>query len=126
MLTRRDDARANGAPLPARTLREELLVVLSLSLLASAAFAIVSLLSGPVKGATVAVYPQVGLATQLLDIAFSLAPVWLVIYLVRRNGEGPHAIGLALDRPLADVGAGVILALVVGTVGVAIYLGSVA
>src|SRR6059058_4090872 len=107
MLTRRDDARANGAPLPPGTLREELLIVLSLSLLASAAFAIVSLLSGPVKGATVAIYPQVGLATQLLDIAFGLAPVWLVIYLVRRNGEGVEGIGLALDRPLQDAGAGV-------------------
>jgi len=114
------------APLPARTLREELLVVLSLSLLASAAYAIVSLLSGPVKGATVAVYPQVGLATQLLDIAFGLAPVWLVLYLVRRNREGPEGIGLSLDRPLQDAGAGVVLALVVGVVGIGIYLGSVA
>src|SRR5881227_1869235 len=94
---------ASGPPLAARTLREELLIVLSLSLLASAAFAVVSLLSGPVKGATVAVYPQVGLATQLLDIAFGLAPVWLVIYLVRRSGEGVQGIGLALDRPLGDI-----------------------
>ena len=117
---------AKEAPLPARTLREELLIVLSLSLLASAAFAIVSLLSGPVKGATVAVYPQVGLATQLLDIAFGLAPVWLVVYLVRRSGEGVAGIGLALDRPLADVGAGIVLAIVVGVVGVLIYLGAVA
>src|SRR5258705_6972467 len=117
---------ANGAPLPARTLREELLIVLSLSLLASAAFAIVSLLSGPVKGATVAVYPQVGLATQLLDIAFGLAPVWLVVYLVRRSGEGVQGIGLALDRPLGDIGAGVVLAIVVGIVGILIYLATVA
>jgi len=117
---------ANGAPLPARTLREELLIVLSLSLLASAAFAIVSLLSGPVKGATVAVYPQVGLVTQLLDIAFGLAPVWLVLYLVRRSGEGAQGIGLALDRPLGDIGAGIVLAIFVGAVGILIYLGAVA
>lgn len=122
----REHAPASDAPLPARTLREELLIVLSLSLLASAAFAIVSLLSGPVKGATVAVYPQVGLVTQLLDIAFGLAPVWLVVYLVRRSGEGVQGIGLALDRPLGDVGAGIVLAIVVGVVGVLIYLGAVA
>ena len=59
---------AKEAPLPARTLREELLIVLSLSLLASAAFAIVSLLSAPLKGTTVAVYPQVGL--QFVTLAY--------------------------------------------------------
>jgi membrane protease YdiL (CAAX protease family) len=126
MRTDRAHLPASDPPLPARTLREELLIVLSLSLLASAAFAIVSLLSGPVKGATVAVYPQVGLVTQLLDIAFGLAPVWLVIYLVRRSGEGVQGIGLALDRPLGDLGAGVVLAIVVGVVGILIYLGAVA
>jgi membrane protease YdiL (CAAX protease family) len=115
------------ASLSSSTLREELLVVLSLSLLASAAYAILSLLSAPLKGATVAVYPQgASLATQLLDIAFGLAPVWLVLYLVRRNGEGPEGIGLSFDRPLADAAGGAVLVLVVGTVGIAIYLGSVA
>src|SRR3954471_14337604 len=117
----REHAAASDAPLPARTLRAELLIVLSLSLLASAAFAIVSLLSGPVKGATVAVYPQVGLVTQLLDIAFGLAPAGLVASPARRSGEGVQGIGLARAGPLGDVGAGIVLAIVFGVVGVLIH-----
>ena len=117
---------APSAALPPKTLREEVLVVLSLSLVASAAYAILSLLSAPLEGTTVAVFRDVGLAAQLLDIAFGLAPVWLVLYLVQRSGEGPDGIGLSLDRPRADVVGGVVLAVVVGIAGILIYLGSVA
>jgi uncharacterized protein len=113
-------------PLPTRTLAEEVLVVLSLSLLASAVFAVISLTTAPVKGVTVYVVPRVGLATQLADVVFGLAPVWLVLYLVRRSGEGVEAIGLDWDRPPRDVSAGVVLAIVVGAVGIAVYLASVA
>jgi membrane protease YdiL (CAAX protease family) len=125
MRAERPDPAPNAA-LPPSILREEVLVVLSLSLLASAAYAIVSLLSAPLKGVTVGVYRDVGLAAQLLDVMFGLAPVWLVLYLVRRSGEGPAGIGLAFDRPRADVGGGVALAIVVGAVGILIYVGSVA
>src|SRR6266542_640481 len=77
-----------------RTLLEEVGVVLSLSLLASAVYAIIDLLSAPVSGVITLVYPQVGLATQLANIGFGLAPGWLVFYLVRRNREGLRAFGL--------------------------------
>ena len=77
------------APLPRRTLAEETLVVLSLSLLASAVFAILSLLEAPLRGVTVASVSQsTQLARQVFGALFSLAPVWLVVYLVRRNGRG--------------------------------------
>ena len=109
-----------------RALREELLIVLSLSLLASAVYAVIDLLSGPLAGATVAVYPQVRLATQLADLAFGLAPVWLVLYLVKRSGEGVGVLGLTLDAPAADAAAGVVLAVVVGAAGIAVYLSAVA
>jgi membrane protease YdiL (CAAX protease family) len=108
------------------TLVEECLVVLSLSLLASAVYAVISLTSAPVKGATVFVVPQVGLATQLANFAFGLAPVWLVAYLVRRNGESVGAIGLAWDRPRRDLASGLVLFVIVGAAGIGIYLASVA
>jgi membrane protease YdiL (CAAX protease family) len=109
-----------------RTLREEVLVVLSLSLLASAVYAVIDLTSAPLKGYTVSSIPQVGLPTQLADIVFGLAPAWLVVFLVRRNGEGLGAIGLAWDRPKRDIGRGLALFVVVGLAGIGVYLGAVA
>ncbi len=109
-----------------RTLQEEVLVVLWLSLLASAVFAIINLTSAPVKGQTVFAVPQVGFATQLADFVFGLAPVWLVLFLVRRNGEGLAAIGMAWDRPRRDIGRGLALFVVVGLAGIGVYLGGVA
>ena len=119
-------SRRPPARLSKGTLVEESLVVLSLSLLASAVYAIISLTSAPVKGATVFVVPQVGLATQLANFAFGLAPVWLVVFLVRRSGEGVGAIGLALDRPRRDLASGLVLFVIVGAAGIGIYLASVA
>src|SRR5438034_903931 len=113
--------------IPRRVLREEVLVVLSLSLLASAVYAIINLLSAPVHGVAVSTYPQVQLATQLADIFFfGLAPVWLVWHLVKRSGEGLQAVGLATDSPAFDVGAGVGLAAIVGAAGIGVYLAAVA
>ena len=79
-------------PLPRRTLAEETLIVLSLSLLASAVFAILSLLEQPLRGVVVAsVNQSAQLARQVFGVLFGLAPVWLVVYLVRRSGEGLEA-----------------------------------
>ncbi|MEX0832576.1 MAG: CPBP family intramembrane glutamic endopeptidase [Actinomycetota bacterium] len=108
------------------SLREEVLVVLSLSLLASVVYAIIDLFSAPLRGVARAVYPQVGLPLQLADIAFGLAPVWLVIHLVRRSDGGAAAIGLTRARPSRVILEGTLLALVVGAAGIGIYLGSVA
>jgi hypothetical protein len=109
--------------LPRRQLIEEVLVVLSLSLLASAVFAVINLATAPVAGVTVASVSQdVVFARQLAGFVFGLAPVWLVVFLVRRNGEGVGAIGLAWDRPRFDLGLGAALALVIGAAGVGLYL----
>jgi uncharacterized protein len=108
------------------SLVEECILVLSLSLLASAVYAIISLTSAPLKGATVFVVPQVGLATQFANFAFGLAPVWLVVFLLRRSGEGVGQIGLALNRPGRDLASGVVLSVIVGAAGIGIYLVSVA
>jgi uncharacterized protein len=115
------------APLPRRLLGEETLIVLSLSLLASAVFAILSLLEAPLRGVTVASVSQsTQLARQVFGALFSLAPVWLVVYLVRRSGEGLEGIGLRWDRPRQDIARGSLLFLVVGLAGIGLYLAAVA
>ena len=115
--------RSEPIPLPRRLLAEETLIVLSLSLLASAVFAILSLLEAPLRGVTVASVSQsTQLARQIFGSLFSLAPVWLVVYLVRRSGEGLEGIGMRWDRPRQDIGRGVLLFLVVGAAGIGLNL----
>ena len=123
----RTDERRRDAPLlPRRTLAEETLVVLSLSLLASAVFAILTLFEFPVEGARVASVSQsTMLARQVLGSLFGLAPVWLVVYLVRRSGEGIGALGLRADRVRDDVVHGIALFAVVGLAGIGVYLAAV-
>jgi uncharacterized protein len=109
-----------------RLVYEEILVVLMLSLLASAVYAVLSLLEAPIQGqyrASVSQDPQV--ARQIVGFVFGLAPVFLVVHLVRRSGEGVGSIGLSWDRPARDVLRGVALFAVVGLAGVGLYLGAV-
>jgi membrane protease YdiL (CAAX protease family) len=118
--------RSPAPSLPRQTLLEEVFVVLSLSLLASAVFAILSLLEAPLRGVRVASVSQsTQLARQLFGVLFGLAPVWLVLYLVRRSGEGLAGIGLAWDRPRRDVSRGLLLFVVVGLGGIGLYLAAV-
>ncbi|MGH2525420.1 MAG: CPBP family intramembrane glutamic endopeptidase [Actinomycetota bacterium] len=123
---RTDERRRDVLPLPRRTLAEETLVVLSLSLLASAVFAILTLFEFPVEGGRVASVSQsTMLARQVLGSLLGLAPVWLVVYLVRRSGEGVHALGLRADRVRDDVLHGIALFAVVGLAGIGVYLAAV-
>lgn len=106
---------------------EEILIVLSLSLLASAVFAVLDLLSGPLKGGYVATVSQsTQVARQVASFVFGLAPAWLVVYLVRRSGEGIEVIGLDVREPRRDATLGVGLFAIVGLGGIGVYLGSVA
>ena len=115
------------APTDRRTLTEEVLVVLSLSLLASAVYAILDLLSAPLRGGYVAAGNQSNeFLKQVLGFVFGIAPVYLVLHLVRRDGEGVGAVGLTLDRPRQDLGRGAILFLIIAAAGIGIYLGAVA
>jgi membrane protease YdiL (CAAX protease family) len=114
------------APLDRRILGEEVLVVLSLSLLASAVYALLDLLEAPIAGTYVASADQSPeLARQVVRFAFGLAPVWLVAHLSRRSGEGVGGIGLAWDRPREDVLRGVALFGLVGAAGIGAYLAAV-
>ena len=109
-----------------RTRIEEVVVVLMLSLLASAVYAILSLLEAPLAGVIVASADQsTQLARQLVGIVFGLAPVFLVVHLVRRSGEGVAGIGLAADRPGPDLAKGLALFAVVGLAGIGLYLAAV-
>lgn len=62
---------------------------------------------------------------QLLDIAFSLAPVLLVCFLLWER-ERPHLrrLGIAGARPASDGIRGAVLALVIGAGGIGVYLGA--
>ena len=91
-------------------LAEEILVVLSLSVLRPAAFAILSLIEAPIAGVVVAAADQSSqFARQVIGFVLALAPVFLVVHLVRRSGEGVAVIGLAPDRPAQDVARGAAL-----------------
>jgi membrane protease YdiL (CAAX protease family) len=122
----RTPERTAAPPLPRRMLLEETVVVLSLSLLASAVFAVLSLLDAPLRGIRVASVSQsTQLARHLFGTLFGLAPVWLVLYLVRRDGEGVGSIGLARDRPRTDLVRGLVLFAIVAVGGIAVYLAAV-
>ncbi len=113
-------------PTDRRSLIEEILIVLALSLLSSAVYAVLNLLQGPLEGGYVAsVNQSTQLARQLAAFVFGLAPVALVVHLLRRSGEGVGTIGLAWDRPRSDIARGAALGLVVGIGGIGIYLAAV-
>jgi membrane protease YdiL (CAAX protease family) len=113
-------------PAERRTLVEEIVVVLALSLLSSAVYAVLNLLEGPLEGGYVAsVNQSTQLARQLAAFVFGLAPVALVVHLVRRSGEGVASIGLGWDRPRTDVARGVVLGAIVGLGGIGVYLAAV-
>jgi len=79
-----------------------------------------------VRGARVASVSQSTLlARQVLGSLFGLAPVWLVVYLVRRSGEGIRALGLRADRVRDDLVHGIALFAVVGLAGIGVYLAAV-
>jgi membrane protease YdiL (CAAX protease family) len=127
-------AAARGPGLGRRVLGEELLIVLGLTFLASAIYALVDIVSAPsLAGTSVTLYRSASdvtsLVYELLGVAFALVPVALVLHLLHRCGETAATIGLTLrprDQLRRDVRRGLALAALVGAVGLGIYLGAVA
>lgn len=114
-------------PSSRRVLSEEVLVVLSLSLLQSAVFAVIRLLSAPVqRTVTVRVFAEVGLETQFASIVFGLAPVALVVHLARRSRERLEAFGLGMGTLTRDAYWGVLIGLAVAGVGLGLYIATIA
>ncbi len=115
------------APTDRRTLWEEMIVVLALSLLASAVYSVLSLVEAPVSGIVIAATNQSAtFPRQFIGFVFGLAPALLVVHLVRRSGEGVAAIGVDLREPRRDAAEGAVLFVIVGLAGIGVYLGAVA
>lgn len=113
--------------------RNELLLVLALSLGQSAIYSVVSLVAkltqGPLSSQTTALNvsrsprPFLDLTYQLLDIFFSLVVVGLAYHLIGRDPGRPRLVlGLDRRRWLSDLGGGVVLAAVIGLPGLGFYL----
>ncbi len=112
----------------------EFAIVLSLSLGASAVYSIVNIIDRLTRDVALGDQstsinnplsdrPLLDLVYQLLAIAFGLAAVALVLYLLWRPGLSPfQRIGLDVTRPWSDLGRGVLLAAVIGVPGIAFYL----
>lgn len=125
-----------AATLPERRLlRDEVWLVLLLTFLASALWALLDVASRPSLAGTSSVLLDTGegttadLAARLLRNGLAFVPVLLVVHLLRRGGETAGHIGLSL-RPAAllrrDLRDGTALFALVGSVGLALYLAAVA
>jgi membrane protease YdiL (CAAX protease family) len=123
-----------GARLTPRLLRTELLLVLALSLGASAVSAVISFVGSVTKpgglkdqAATLNASaapgrPWLDLAWQLFGIATALVPVALVAHLLLREGAGLRTLGVDRERPWGDLGRGAAVAAVIGSAGIGLYL----
>lgn len=121
---------------PRNRIRVEILIVLGLSLGASAVYSIVSLANSltqakPLSSQTASLNgalsprPVFDLIYQFLAIFFDLVPVALVCYLLW-SAARPHLarLGVSFDRPLRAIAIGVGLSLLIGIPGIGVYLGS--
>ncbi|HXR73480.1 MAG TPA: CPBP family intramembrane glutamic endopeptidase [Actinocrinis sp.] len=66
--------------------------------------------------------PWLDLSFQLYGIAFGLAPVLLVAYLLSREGASLRTLGADRTRPWWDLGRGAAVAAVIGGSGLGLYL----
>ncbi|PPF82959.1 CPBP family intramembrane metalloprotease domain-containing protein [Subtercola sp. Z020] len=111
----------------------EILIVLGLSLGASAVYSVVDLLnnltlSTPLASQTTTLNgalsdrPTFDLLYRLLAIFFAIVPVVLAFYLLWRSGVNPfRRLGVDLRHPVSDLGRGLFLVLVIGVPGIALY-----
>ncbi|WP_244857582.1 CPBP family intramembrane glutamic endopeptidase [Agromyces archimandritae] len=111
----------------------EIVIVLGLSLGASAVYSIVSLVAkltaGPPLGqqstalnASRSEREWLDATYQFLDVFFALFAVALVLYLLWEPGRSAfRRIGLDLRHPLRDLGAGLALVAAIGIPGLALY-----
>jgi membrane protease YdiL (CAAX protease family) len=127
-------AAAAPSPPPAWLQRWEIAAVLLVSLGASALYALLSFIGSvtakqalsqqttTLNGSLAPGRPLLDLFMQLLNITLSLAPVFLVFYLLARSGEGPSSIGADTREPARDLARGAALAAVIGGAGLGLYL----
>src|SRR6201996_148687 len=138
-----DDTQARAAepgtppqlgPPPPWLQRWEIVAVLAVSLGARALYALLSFIgsltakqslshqTATLNGSLAPGRPLLDLFSQLLNITLSLAPVFLVFYLLARAGERPSSIGVGAREPGRDLARGAVLAAVIGGSGLGLYL----
>lgn len=118
-----------------RRIGAEILIVLGLSLGASAVYSIVSIVdlatrAKPLSRQTATINgslssrPTFDLIYQFLGLFFDLMPVALVAFLLWQTTK-PHLGRLGIDfrRPWKDLAVGIGLAVVIGVPGIGVYLG---
>jgi membrane protease YdiL (CAAX protease family) len=122
------------SPPPAWLQRWEIAAVLLVSLGASALYALLSFIgsltakqslshqTATLNGSLAPGRPLLDLFMQLLNVTLSLAPVFLVFYLLARSGEPPSSIGVDAREPGRDLARGAALAAVIGGSGLGLYL----
>jgi membrane protease YdiL (CAAX protease family) len=123
-----------GEDVSRRLLRDETLLVLGVSLGASAVAAVISFVGsltrpGGLKDQAATLNasaapgrPWLDLAWQLFGIASALVPVLLVAHFLTREGGSLRTLGLDRTRPWSDLGRGAAVAAVIGSTGIAFYL----
>lgn len=119
----------------------EVIIVLAVSLGQSAIYSILSIIDRLTQPAPLSAQtsnlnssvtpdrPWLDLSYQLVNIAFALVPVLLVLYLLSRNNpfgdpRSWRTIGFDLRRPTRDLVLGVIIAAGIGIPGLGLYLGA--
>lgn len=118
-----------------RVLRDEVLLVLGVSLGASAVYSVVTIVARLTAGRPLAEQtatlnptlapgrPWLDLTLQLLNIFFALVPALLAVHLLMRDpGEPAPELGLDRRRPVLDLAGGAGLAAVIGLPGLGLYL----
>lgn len=117
-----------------RRVWSEILIVLGLSLGASAVYSVVAILNRVTQetalsqqtatlNRSLSARETFDLIYQLLAIFFDLVPVALVAYLLWQTAR-PHLVKLGLDfyHPTRDAASGLALALIIGIPGIGLYL----
>ena len=121
-------------PLSRRSLVTETVLVLGVSLGASAIWSLLSIINKltqqralnqqttAMNSSVTPDRPWLDLAYQLVGIVIALVPVALAVHLLRRDRpDATQAIGADLRHPAGDLGRGLLLAAAVGLPGLALY-----
>jgi membrane protease YdiL (CAAX protease family) len=117
-----------------RVLRQEVVLILVLSIAASAVYAVLSFLASatadePLRAQSTVLAssrapgrPWIDLGYQLARIVLALGPVALAWHFLVRGGESLRSIGADVSQPGRDLLRATILAAVVGGTGLALYV----
>jgi membrane protease YdiL (CAAX protease family) len=104
----------------------EVWLILSLTMIPSAAFALISLTERPIRGSRVSLNPAVVRwpegARQLVFVLVDIVPVLLVGHLLMRSGESWSDLGVDKREPQRDFLQGAALGFVLGGAGLGFYV----